>query len=112
MTPQKTTAPVDMIIVGAGFAGLYQLYRARRMGLSVKLLEAGDGVGGTWYWNRYPGARCDVESLDYSYSFSEELQQEWNWSERYAPQAEILRYINHVADRFDLRKDIQFNSGK
>ena len=91
MTPQKTTAPVDMIIVGAGFAGLYQLYCARRMGLSVKLLEAGDGVGGTWYWNRYPGVRCDVESLDYSYSFSEELQQEWNWSERYAPQAEILR---------------------
>ncbi|WP_439517384.1 flavin-containing monooxygenase [Hydrogenophaga sp.] len=110
MTPQKTTAPVDMIIVGAGFAGLYQLYRARRMGLSVKLLEAGDGVGGTWYWNRYPGARCDVESLDYSYSFSEELQQEWNWSERYAPQAEILRYINHVADRFDLRKDIQLET--
>jgi len=110
MTPQKTTAPVDMIIVGAGFAGLYQLYRARRMGLSVKLLEAGDGVGGTWYWNRYPGARCDVESLDYSYSFSEELQQEWNWSERYAPQAEILRYINHVADRFDLRRDIQLET--
>ena len=110
MTPQKTTAPVDMIIVGAGFAGLYQLDRARRMGLSVKLLEAGDGVGGTWYWNRYPGARCDVESLDYSYSFSEELQQEWNWSERYAPQAEILRYINHVADRFDLRRDIRFST--
>ena len=110
MTPQKTTAPVDMIIVGAGFAGLYQLYRARRMGLSVKLLEAGDGVGGTWYWNRYPGARCDVESLDYSYSFSEELQQEWNWSERYATQAEILRYINHVADRFDLRRDIQLET--
>jgi cyclohexanone monooxygenase len=101
---------VDMIIVGAGFAGLYQLHRARGLGLSVQLLEAGDGVGGTWFWNRYPGARCDVESLDYSYSFSEELQQEWNWSERYAPQAEILRYINHVADRFDLRKDIQFNT--
>lgn len=101
---------LDMVIVGAGFAGLYQLYRAREMGLNVRVLEAGDGVGGTWFWNRYPGARCDVESLDYSYSFSDELQQEWNWSERYAPQAEILAYINHVADRFDLRQDIQLNT--
>ena len=100
---------VDMIIVGAGFAGLYQLHRARGLGLSVQLLEAGDGVGGTWFWNRYPGARCDVESLDYSYSFSEELQQEWNWSERYAPQPEILKYASHVADRFNLRGDIQFD---
>ena len=99
----------DMLIVGAGFAGLYQLYRAREMGLSVRVLEAGDGVGGTWFWNRYPGARCDVESLDYSYSFSPELEQEWKWSERYAPQAEILQYINHVADRFDLRPDIELN---
>jgi len=96
-----------MLIVGAGFAGLYQLHRARQMGLKVRVLEAGDGIGGTWFWNRYPGARCDVESLDYSYSFDEQLQQEWSWSERYAPQAEILRYINHVADRFQLRPDIR-----
>jgi len=80
------------------------------MGLSVRVFEAGSGVGGTWYWNRYPGARCDVESMQYSYQFSEELQQEWVWSERYAPQPEILRYVNHVADRFDLRRDIQFNT--
>jgi len=100
----------DMLIVGAGFAGLYQLYRAREMGLRTRVLEAGDGVGGTWFWNRYPGARCDVESLDYSYSFNPELEQEWVWSERYAPQEEILRYINHVADRFALRPDIQLNT--
>jgi cyclohexanone monooxygenase len=108
MTTPST--PVDMTIIGGGFAGLYQLHRARGLGLRVRLLEAGDGIGGTWFWNRYPGARCDVESLDYSYSFSEELQQEWNWTERYAPQAEILKYINHVADRFDLRRDILLNS--
>jgi cyclohexanone monooxygenase len=89
----------DMLIVGAGFAGLYQLYRAREMGLSVRVLEAAAGVGGTWFWNRYPGARCDVESLDYSYSFSPELEQEWRWSERYAPQEEILRYINALGLR-------------
>ena len=104
------TNDYDMLIVGAGFAGLYQLYRAREMGLRTRLLEAGAGVGGTWFWNRYPGARCDVESLDYSYSFSPELEQEWVWSERYAPQEEILRYINHVADRFALRPDIQLNT--
>src|SRR2546428_509378 len=94
-------------IVGAGFAGLYMPHRLRQLGLSARVFEAGDGVGGTWYWNRYPGARCDVESMDYSYSFSDELQQEWKWSERYASQPEILTYINHVADRFDLRRDIQ-----
>jgi cyclohexanone monooxygenase len=99
-----------MLIVGAGFAGLYQLYCARKAGLTARVLEAGDGVGGTWFWNRYPGARCDVESLDYSYSFSPELEQEWVWTERYAPQAEILAYINHVADRFDLRRDIQLET--
>lgn len=99
-----------MLIVGAGFAGIYQLHRARGLGLSSRLLEAGSGIGGTWFWNRYPGARCDVESLDYSYSFSEELQQEWNWSERYAPQPEILRYINHVADRFGLWDGIQLDT--
>ena len=103
-------ARYDAIIVGAGFAGLYQLYSLRRIGLRVRLLEAGDGVGGTWFWNRYPGARCDVESLDYSYSFNSELEQEWDWSERYATQPEILRYISHVADRFDLRRDIQLNT--
>jgi cyclohexanone monooxygenase len=95
------------VIVGAGFAGLYALHRLRGLGLTAQVYEAGSGVGGTWFWNRYPGARCDVESLEYSYSFSPELQQEWDWSERYAPQPEILRYINHVADRFDLRRDIQ-----
>jgi cyclohexanone monooxygenase len=100
----------DLVIVGAGFAGLYMLYRARRMGLDTVVLEAGDGVGGTWYWNRYPGARCDVESMEYSYDFDEALQQEWEWSERYAGQPEILRYANHVADRFDLRRDIVFDT--
>jgi cation diffusion facilitator CzcD-associated flavoprotein CzcO len=103
-------AHVDVAVVGAGFAGLYMLYRLRQMGFSVRVLEAGSGVGGTWFWNRYPGARCDVESLEYSYQFSPELQQEWRWSERYAGQPEILRYANHVADRFDLRRDIAFNT--
>jgi cyclohexanone monooxygenase len=98
------------VIVGAGFAGLYMLHRARGLGFSARLLEAGSGVGGTWYWNRYPGARCDVESMEYSYQFSEALQQEWRWSERYAAQPEILRYANHVADRFDLRSDMQFDT--
>jgi cation diffusion facilitator CzcD-associated flavoprotein CzcO len=101
---------LDVVVVGAGFGGLYALHRLRGLGLSVQVYEAGSGVGGTWYWNRYPGARCDVESLEYSYSFSPELEQEWGWSERYAPQPEILSYINHVADRFDLRRDIQFDT--
>jgi cyclohexanone monooxygenase len=100
----------DAIIVGAGVGGLYAIHRLRKLGLSVRAFEAGDGVGGTWYWNRYPGCRCDVESLEYSYSFSDELQQEWHWPERYGTQPEILRYINHVADRFDLRRDIEFNT--
>ncbi|MDQ3547668.1 MAG: NAD(P)/FAD-dependent oxidoreductase [Chloroflexota bacterium] len=100
----------DAIVVGAGVAGLYMLHRLRGLGLLVRVYEAGDNVGGTWYWNRYPGARCDVESIDYSYSFSDDLQQEWDWSERYASQPEILRYVNHVADRFDLRRDIQFET--
>jgi cyclohexanone monooxygenase len=101
---------LDAVVVGAGFAGLYMLHRLRGLGASVQVFEAGDGVGGTWYWNRYPGARCDVESMDYSYSFSDELQQEWTWTERYAAQPEILKYINHVADRFDLRRDIKFST--
>ena len=97
----------DVVIVGAGFAGMYMLHRMRGLGISTRLFEAGSGVGGTWYWNRYPGARCDVESMEYSYQFSEALQQEWRWSERYAAQPEILRYANHVADRFKLRADIR-----
>ena len=100
----------DLVIVGAGFAGMCMLHRAREMGLTARVYERGSGVGGTWYWNRYPGARCDIESMEYSYQFSEELQREWHWSERYSPQGEILQYANHVADRFDLRRDIQFDS--
>jgi cyclohexanone monooxygenase len=100
----------DVVVVGAGFAGLYMLHRLRGQGLTVRVYEQGGDVGGTWYWNRYPGARCDVESMQYSYSFSDELQQEWNWSERYAPQPEIQRYANHVADRFNLRQDIVLNT--
>ena len=101
---------VDAVIVGAGFAGMYQLHRLREMGLSTRVFEAGSGVGGTWYWNRYPGARCDIESMAYSYSFSPELEQEWQWSERYAAQPEILSYAEHVAARFDLNKDITFET--
>jgi cyclohexanone monooxygenase len=101
---------VDVVVVGAGFAGLYALHRLRGAGFSTHVFEAGSGVGGTWYWNRYPGARCDVESLEYSYQFDEDLQQEWEWTERYAGQPEILRYLEHVADRFDLRRDIQFDT--
>jgi cation diffusion facilitator CzcD-associated flavoprotein CzcO len=100
----------DAVIVGAGFAGMYMLHRLRGKGFSARVLEAGKGVGGTWYWNRYPGARCDVESVQYSYQFSRELEQDWEWSERYATQPEILKYANTVADRFDLRRDIQFET--
>src|ERR1700724_3843654 len=100
----------DVVVVGAGFAGMYMLHKLRGLGFSVRVYEQGGDVGGTWYWNRYPGARCDVESMQYSYSFSDELQQEWNWSGRYAPQPEILRYASHVADRFNLRSDIQLNT--
>jgi cation diffusion facilitator CzcD-associated flavoprotein CzcO len=100
----------DVVVVGAGFAGLYMLHRLRGLGLSALVFEAAGGVGGTWFWNRYPGARCDFESLTYSYSFSDELQQEWQWSERYPSQPEILRYLNHVADRFELRRDIQLDT--
>ena len=98
---------LDAIVVGAGFAGLYALYSLRKIGLRAQILEAGKDIGGTWFWNRYPGARCDVESLEYSYSFSDELQQEWTWPERFAAQPDILRYINHVADRLDLRQSIR-----
>jgi cyclohexanone monooxygenase len=107
---QNDVKHFDAVVVGAGFAGMYMLHRLRGLGLRVVVLEAGGGVGGTWYWNRYPGARCDVESMEYSYQFSEELQQEWEWSERYAAQPEILEYANHVADRLDLRRDMRFNT--
>ena len=101
---------IDVVVVGAGFGGLYALHKLRGLGFRVRAVEAGADVGGTWYWNRYPGARCDVESIDYSYSFDPDLEQEWEWSERYAAQPEILAYLNHVADRFDLRRDIQFET--
>jgi len=101
---------VDVVVVGAGFAGLYLLHRLRDLGFTAKVFEAADDVGGTWYWNRYPGARCDILSIDYSYSFDTELEAEWQWSERYATQPEILRYLQHVADRFDLRRDIEFST--
>jgi len=100
----------DAVVIGAGFAGMYMLHRLRGLGFSARVIEAGKGVGGTWYWNRYPGARCDVESVQYSYQFDPALEQEWEWSERYATQPEILKYANHVADRFDLRRDIQFET--
>jgi len=108
---RNTAAPAldyDAIIIGAGMSGLYQLYRLRELGMRVRVFEAGTGVGGTWYWNRYPGARFDSESYSYGYSFSKELLEEWDWSEHFAGQPETLRYLNHVADKFDLRRDIQF----
>ena len=107
---RKRVTKFDAIVVGAGVGGLYALHRLRGLGLNVGVFEAGSDVGGTWYWNRYPGCRCDVESMEYSYSFSDDLQQEWKWPERYGTQPEILRYVNHVADRFDLRRDIRFNT--
>jgi cyclohexanone monooxygenase len=107
---KQTTKNLDVIIVGAGVAGLYAIHKLRGLGFEVKAFEAGDGVGGTWYWNRYPGCRCDVESLEYSFSFDPELEQDWHWPERYGNQGEILEYVNHVADRFDLRRNIQFKT--
>ncbi|MGY1812102.1 flavin-containing monooxygenase [Blastococcus sp. SYSU D00820] len=107
MTTPRT---VDAVVVGAGFAGLYALHRLRGLGLQVRVFEAGSDVGGTWYWNRYPGARCDIESVFYSYSFDEDLTREWTWTERYAAQPEILAYLQHVADRFDLRRDIALDT--
>ena len=100
----------DVVIVGAGFAGMYMLYKIRELRYSALVMESGDDVGGTWYWNRYPGARCDIESLQYSYQFDDDLQQEWEWSERYATQGEILKYARHVADRHDLKRNIRFNT--
>ena len=107
---RQDAAVIDAVVVGAGFAGLYALVKLRALGLSAQCVEAGGDIGGTWYWNRYPGARCDIESLEYSYSFDDALQQEWHWSERYSAQPEILRYIHHVADRFDLRRDVRLNT--
>jgi len=110
--PNKAASVLDYdaIIIGAGMSGMYQLYRMRELGMRVRVFEAGTGVGGTWYWNRYPGARFDSESYSYGYSFSQELLDEWNWSEHFAGQPETLRYLNHVADKFELRRDIQFKS--
>ena len=103
-------ASVDVAVVGAGFAGLYMVHKAREAGLSVQGFEAGGGVGGTWYWNRYPGARCDIPSLFYSFTWSEDLAREWRWSEKYAPQPEILKYAEHIADRFGLDSAFLFNT--
>src|SRR3982074_924727 len=112
-TPAAETAMIeqyDVIIIGAGVSGLYQLYRLRKLGLSVRLYEDGSGVGGTWYWNRYPGCRFDSESYSYGYSFSQELLDEGDWTEHFAPQPETERYLNYIADKFDLRGDIQLRS--
>jgi cyclohexanone monooxygenase len=110
MSDQQNASSVDVVIVGAGFSGLYLLHRLRGLGFTTRVFERGGGVGGTWYWNRYPGARCDVESMQYSYSFDEDLQREWHWPEKFSAQPDILAYANHVADRFELRKDINFNT--
>ena len=105
-----TTQQVDVAVVGAGFAGLYLLHRLRKAGFTAVVLEEADDVGGTWYWNRYPGARCDIQTIDYSYTFDPELESAWQWSEKYATQPEILRYLGFVADRYDLRRDIRFGT--
>ena len=102
-------ATYDAIIIGAGFSGIYQLYRLRQLGMKVRLFEDGADLGGTWYWNRYPGARFDSESWSYGYSFSEELLKEWDWKEHFSPQPDNLEYLNLVADKFDLRRDMQFS---
>ena len=109
-TAERDLGTVDAVVVGAGFAGLYALQKLRSLGLSTRVFEAAPEVGGTWYFNRYPGARCDVESVDYCFSFSEELEQQWTWSEKYATQAEILRYINWIADELELRPGITFDT--
>jgi cation diffusion facilitator CzcD-associated flavoprotein CzcO len=109
--PKADTAlDFEAIIIGAGVSGLYQLYKLRELGLTVRVFETGTGVGGTWYWNRYPGARFDSESWTYGYSFSRELLEEWDWEEHFSGQPENERYLNYVADKFDLRRDVQFNS--
>src|SRR5258708_36712142 len=105
-----STQLVDVAVVGSGFAGLYVLHRLRKAGFTAVVLEEADDVGGTWYWNRYPGARCDIQTIDYSYTFDPELESAWQWSEKYATQPEILRYFGFVADRYDLRRDIRFGT--
>src|ERR1700749_4217955 len=107
---QSLPRQLDVVIVGGGLAGLYAIHRLRKVGIQVRADEAGSVVGGPWFWILYPGARCDVESLEYSYSFDDQLQQDWKWPERYGTQPEILKYINHVADRFDLRRDVQLDT--
>ena len=109
-TGSGQTQQVDVAVVGAGFAGLYLLHRLRKAGLTTVALEEADDVGGTWYWNRYPGARCDIQTIDYSYTFDPELESAWTWSEKYATQPEILRYLGFVADRYELRRDIRFRT--
>ena len=106
----RPTPDVDVVVVGAGIAGLYLAYRLSRAGYRLRVFEAGDDLGGTWYWNRYPGARVDVPSIDYMYSFDPDWQRDWQWSEKYATQPEILRYLNHVADKHDLRRHITFST--
>src|SRR6202047_4146093 len=108
-TDTTPAADFDAIIIGAGMSGMYQLYRLREIGMRVRVFEAGPGVGGPWYWNRYPGARFDSESYTYGYSFSRELLEEWHWKERFSAQPENLRYLNYVTDKFDLRKYMRFN---
>src|SRR5690348_10267760 len=100
----------DAIVIGAGISGMFMLYRLRELGMTARVFEMGTDVGGTWYWNRYPGARFDSESWTYGYSFSKELMQEWDWKEHFSPQPDTLEYLNYVADKFDLRRDIQFNA--
>src|SRR5450755_3163913 len=109
-TTHSAPQHVDVAVVGAGFAGLYLLHRLHKAGFSVVAMDEADDVGGTWYWNRYPGARCDIQTIDYSYSFDPELERAWTWSEKYATQPEILRYLGFVADRYDLRRDIRFRT--
>src|SRR6516165_9239858 len=106
----ETSLDFDAIVIGAGVTGLYQLYKLRELGLKVRVFETGSAVGGTWYWNRYPGARFDSESWTYGYSFSKELMAEWDWKEHFSPQPDTLEYLNYVADKFDLRRDIEFHS--
>src|SRR5216684_2990927 len=108
--PSSVPEQYDAVVVGAGFSGLYMLYRLRQLGLSVKVFDSAGDVGGTWYWNRYPGARCDIPTTDYAYSFDPELEKEWTWSEKYATQPEILDYLRLVADRHGLRSDIEFST--
>src|SRR6201994_2307 len=109
-TTNGSAQQVDVAVVGAGFAGLYLLHRLRKAGLTAVALDSADDVGGTWYWNRYPGARCDIQTIDYSYTFDPELEAAWQWSEKYATQPEILRYLGFVADRYELRRDIRFDT--